>query len=187
MSTDTLSEVLRAVRLTGAVFFSVDASAPWVAETRRRRARSARTSCRASSTSSSTTWSPPARAGAGSWERSPVRLEAGDVIVFPQGDAHVMSSAPGMRGDPGDFAARRARTEQPSHRHQHAGGGAERDEPDLRLPRLRRAPVQPAAVRPPACHPRPRAVGRRRHRPLRRARPRGVDGPAPRQRACSRG
>jgi len=30
---DTLSDVLRAVRLTGAVFFSVDASAPWVAET----------------------------------------------------------------------------------------------------------------------------------------------------------
>jgi AraC-like DNA-binding protein len=26
-------------------------------------------------------------------------LEEGDVIVFPQGDAHVMSSAPGLRGD----------------------------------------------------------------------------------------
>jgi hypothetical protein len=33
MSTDTLSEVLRAVRLTGAIFFAVDASAPWIAET----------------------------------------------------------------------------------------------------------------------------------------------------------
>jgi AraC-like DNA-binding protein len=99
MSTDTLSEVLRAVRLTGAVFFSVEASAPWVAE------------------------SPSARevgpfimpgvehvieyhvVTAGScWgglvEEAPVRLGAGDVIVFPQGDAHVMSSAPGMRGIP---------------------------------------------------------------------------------------
>jgi AraC-like DNA-binding protein len=28
---------------------------------------------------------------------TPVKLEEGDVIVFPQGDAHVMSSAPGMR------------------------------------------------------------------------------------------
>jgi AraC-like DNA-binding protein len=28
---------------------------------------------------------------------SPIRLEAGDVILFPQGDPHVMSSAPGMR------------------------------------------------------------------------------------------
>jgi len=27
----------------------------------------------------------------------PIRLEAGDVILFPLGDAHVMSSAPGMR------------------------------------------------------------------------------------------
>jgi AraC-like DNA-binding protein len=29
-----------------------------------------------------------------------VRLETGDVIVFPQGDAHVISSTPGMRGGP---------------------------------------------------------------------------------------
>lgn len=32
MSTDTLSDVLRAVRLSGAVFFDVQAGAPWVAE-----------------------------------------------------------------------------------------------------------------------------------------------------------
>src|SRR2546430_985206 len=32
MSTDTLSDVLRAVRLTGAVFFTIDAVPPWVAE-----------------------------------------------------------------------------------------------------------------------------------------------------------
>jgi hypothetical protein len=28
---------------------------------------------------------------------SPIRLESGDVILFPQGDPHVMSSAPGLR------------------------------------------------------------------------------------------
>jgi AraC-like DNA-binding protein len=28
---------------------------------------------------------------------APVRLEAGDVVLFPQGDPHVISSAPGMR------------------------------------------------------------------------------------------
>jgi AraC-like DNA-binding protein len=33
---------------------------------------------------------------------SPVRLEAGDVVLFPQGDPHVMSSAPGMRGPGAD-------------------------------------------------------------------------------------
>ena len=32
MNADTLSEVLKAVRLKGAVFFDVEASAPWVAE-----------------------------------------------------------------------------------------------------------------------------------------------------------
>jgi AraC-like DNA-binding protein len=97
VSTDTLSEVLRAVRLNGAVFFAIDAASPWVAE------------------------APPAREvghhllpgaehvieyhvvthGAcwgGIVGEPPVRLEAGDVIAFPQGDAHIMSSAPGMRG-----------------------------------------------------------------------------------------
>ena len=28
---------------------------------------------------------------------SPVRLETGDIVMFPHGDAHVLSSAPGMR------------------------------------------------------------------------------------------
>jgi AraC-like DNA-binding protein len=96
---DTLSDVLRAVRLTGAVYFSIDASAPWVAET------------------------PPGDAIApfivsgvehvidyhlvttgscwgGLIDQPPLRLGAGDVIVFPQGDPHVMSSTPGMRGAP---------------------------------------------------------------------------------------
>jgi AraC-like DNA-binding protein len=96
---DTLSDVLRAVRLTGAVFFDVHASEPWVAE------------------------APPGRAIVGAifpgvehlisyhvvargecWGHvlgePPRRLLAGDVIVFPHGDPHVMSSAPGMRGTP---------------------------------------------------------------------------------------
>ena len=30
--TDTLSDVLRAIRLTGAVFFAIDASSPWLTE-----------------------------------------------------------------------------------------------------------------------------------------------------------
>ena len=32
MSVDTLSDVLRAVRLRGAIFFDVETAAPWVAE-----------------------------------------------------------------------------------------------------------------------------------------------------------
>lgn len=99
MSLDTLSDVLRAVRLTGAVFYDVRPGAAWVAAT------------------------PPASAIAdqvmpgaehviefhailrgscwgGVTDQPPVRLEAGDVIVFPQGDAHVLSSAPGLRAEP---------------------------------------------------------------------------------------
>lgn len=94
--TDTLSDVLRAVRLTGAVFFAIDASSPWVTEA-----------------PPASTIAPYIMPGvehvieyhvitAGScWGgvvgEPAVRLEAGDVIVFPQGDPHVVSSAAGMR------------------------------------------------------------------------------------------
>lgn len=96
MSGDTLSDLLRAVRFRGALFYYIDGASPWVAE------------------------APPARdiipailPGAehmiefhgivkGScWAaitgESPLRLEEGDVVLFPQGDPHVMSSAPGLR------------------------------------------------------------------------------------------
>jgi AraC-like DNA-binding protein len=96
MSRDTLSDVLRAVRLRGAVFYYIDGSSPWVAE------------------------APPAAeiipaimpgtehmiefhgvVQGSCWGaivgEPPIRLEAGDVILFPQGDPHVMSSAPKMR------------------------------------------------------------------------------------------
>ena len=49
MTHDTLSDVLRNVRLRGAVFFSVSGNSGWVAE-RRRRGRSRRSCCTASST-----------------------------------------------------------------------------------------------------------------------------------------
>jgi len=107
---DTLSEVLRAVRLTGAVYFSIDGSTPWVVET------------------------PPGRViaphvGSGvehvinyhvvtagvCWvglagERG-LRAQAGDVVVFPQGDPHVLSSEPGMRARP-DVELYRAANQQ---------------------------------------------------------------------------
>jgi AraC-like DNA-binding protein len=88
--------VLRAVRLRGALFYYIDGSSPWVAA------------------------APPAQEiipaimpGAehmiefhglveGSCWASvvgepPVHLDAGDVILFPQGDPHVISSDPGVR------------------------------------------------------------------------------------------
>jgi len=105
---DALSDVLRAVRLTGAIFFDVRAAEPWVAET------------------------PPGEAivrtifpdaghlipyhvitrghcWAGPAGDEPLKLEKGDVIVFPQGDAHVLSSASGMRATPNPSIYKRAR------------------------------------------------------------------------------
>jgi AraC-like DNA-binding protein len=98
-ATDVLSDVLRSVRLTGAVFFDFELSSPWVAE------------------------APPASEIAGRvmpgaqrvieyhlvahgacWGgvvgEAPIRLKAGDLILFPQGDPHVLSSEPGLRAVP---------------------------------------------------------------------------------------
>jgi AraC-like DNA-binding protein len=99
MSLDVLSDVLRVVRLTGVVYFDFTLNAPWVAE------------------------APPARDIAGTvlpgseriveyhlivegsaWGNivggEPIHLRGGDLLLFPQGDAHVLSSAPGMRSTP---------------------------------------------------------------------------------------
>jgi AraC-like DNA-binding protein len=96
---DVLSDVLRAVRLTGVAYFDFELSTPWVAE------------------------APPSREIAGivmpgaehvieyhliakgsAWGHRvgepPIQLCEGDFLVFPQGDAHVLSSAPGMRAAP---------------------------------------------------------------------------------------
>lgn len=98
MSADVLSQVLRAVRLSGAVFFTFEAADRWVAEA-----------------PTSSTVAPLVLPGAehvsefhvvtrgscwaGLADGPKLKLAEGDVIMFPQGDAHVMSSAPGMRGD----------------------------------------------------------------------------------------
>jgi AraC-like DNA-binding protein len=96
MSRDTLSDVLRAVRLRGAVFYYIEGASPWVAE-----APAAREIIPAimpgvdhmiefHGAIEGSCWA--AIAG-----ESPVRLAEGDLVLFPQGNAHVVSSAPGMR------------------------------------------------------------------------------------------
>ena len=124
MKADVLSDVLRAVRLTGAVYFDFELSSPWVAE------------------------APPSREIAGKvmpgaqrvieyhliargacWGHAigqePIRLREGDLIVFPQGDAHVLSSAPGMRAAPDMSVFARPSTPLPLV-YELGGGGPER-------------------------------------------------------------
>ncbi|MFT3926590.1 MAG: AraC family transcriptional regulator [Myxococcales bacterium] len=96
---DALSQVLRAVHLTGAVYFAIEASDPWVAETPPSREIGPRILPRAEHVieyhvvTAGSCWG-------GIVDEPAVQLEAGDVLVFPQGDRHVVSSAPGMRGGP---------------------------------------------------------------------------------------
>lgn len=96
---DALSDVLRAVRLTGAVFFDVYASEPWVAET-----PPGESIVRSIFTEAEHLIPYHVVTRGSCWGglvgEEPLRLSAGDVIVFPRGSAHVMSSAPGMRGRP---------------------------------------------------------------------------------------
>lgn len=109
MERDTLSEVLRSIRLRGTVFFQLQGGTPWVVE------------------------SPPASEIAavvipgaehvmayhvvtkgscwvGVVGSQPVRVAEGEIVVFAHGDRHVLSSAPDMRAarsvDPEHFPAR---------------------------------------------------------------------------------
>lgn len=101
MSHDPLSDVLRSVRLRGAVFYYVSCGEEWVAE--------APAACELA---------PALMPGCehvleyhlfmkgDGWAATngvaPVRLTAGDIVMFPHGDAHVLSSAPGMSARPQD-------------------------------------------------------------------------------------
>ncbi|HLE71491.1 MAG TPA: AraC family transcriptional regulator [Vicinamibacteria bacterium] len=91
---DALSDVLRAVRLSGALFFVVDATSPWLVEI-----------------PSAAAISPLILPGAGHlisyhvvtegsfWGgilgEPAMRLEAGDVLIVPHGDPYVLSTAKG--------------------------------------------------------------------------------------------
>jgi AraC-like DNA-binding protein len=99
MTTDVLSDVLRAVRLTGAVYFDFELSSPWVAEAPPSREVASKVMPDAQRVIE---YHVVARGAC--WGHAighdPIRLREGDLIVFPQGDPHVLSSAPGMRAAP---------------------------------------------------------------------------------------
>jgi AraC-like DNA-binding protein len=96
---DPLSDVLRAVRLTGAVFFRVEATSPWVIEMPDSSALASVTLPRAQHVISYHVVTRGSCSGALLGEAA-VRLDEGDVLVFPHGDPYVMSIVEAMRGGP---------------------------------------------------------------------------------------
>ena len=123
-ATDVLSDVLRAVRLTGAVFFDFELTSPWVAEA-------------PPSSEIAASVMPGAQrvieyhliARGGCWAQmiggEPVFVREGDLILFPQGDPHVLSSAPGMRATPDLSMFQRGNTPLPLV-YEMGGGGEDR-------------------------------------------------------------
>jgi AraC-like DNA-binding protein len=124
MVSDVLSDVLRAVRLTGAVYFLFELSAPWVAEA-------------PPSHDIAAVVMPGAQrvleyhliAEGAAWGHAigdePRRLREGDLLIFPQGSPHVLSSAPGMRATPDVKAYARSSTPLPLM-YEMGGGSPER-------------------------------------------------------------
>jgi AraC-like DNA-binding protein len=102
MSTDALSDVLSAVRLSGSIFFDVTAKSPWVAEAppgaqiANEVAPGAQHAIEYHVVTRGSCWI--SLIGDAGFE--PVKLEEGDIAVIPHGDPHVISSAPGMRAAP---------------------------------------------------------------------------------------
>ena len=101
---DALSEVLRLVRLTGAVFLNAEMSAPWMVRTPSARQLAAKLMPQAD-------WLVEYHliVEGCCWVRvdgdEPVRLSAGDLVMLPHGDAHHLSSEPGFDAPASDGAA----------------------------------------------------------------------------------
>ncbi len=101
MSQDTLSDVLRSVRLRGAVFFYISGLGEWAAE-----APASKDIAPRMMPGVEHVMEYHVVARGSCWAGIPggpaARLSTGDVALFPHGDAHVVSSAAGMRGNAPD-------------------------------------------------------------------------------------
>jgi AraC-like DNA-binding protein len=95
MTTDTLSDVLRSVRLRGAVFYYLSFGHEWAVE-----APSAKEIAGAVIPGAEHVMEYHVITKGSGWAaivgEPPARLETGDIVMFPHGDAHVLSSAPGI-------------------------------------------------------------------------------------------
>ena len=99
MNQDTLSDVLRTVRLRGSLYFHVRGTRDWAAE-----APPSRDIAAAVMPGSEHVMEFHVVLSGACWAAAvggqPVHLVAGDLVIFAHGDAHVVSSAPGMRAQP---------------------------------------------------------------------------------------
>lgn len=125
MNTDVLSDVLKTIRLSGAIFFDVSASNPWVAEA----PPAASIAAKVMPGSQHVMEYHVITSGSG-WaelldvDEAPVQLAPGSVIMFPLGDRHVLSSELRMRAKP-DVAIldRLEKNESPPFYLEKFGGG----------------------------------------------------------------
>jgi AraC-like DNA-binding protein len=122
---DVLSDVLRAVRFTGVIFFERNNQAPWVGVSPCSATIAGNVMPHAQhvinfhALVAGTCW-----AAIVGGEGLGVHLNAGDIVIFPMGDANVLSSAPGMRGEPDPaLYARPCDRQLPIVTHYNGGGG----------------------------------------------------------------
>ncbi|MFO1329029.1 MAG: AraC family transcriptional regulator [Rubrivivax sp.] len=96
MEPDILSDVLRSVRLRGSLYYHVSGGREWAAE-----APPSRDIAAAVMPGSEHVMEFHVVLAGSCWAAAlggePVRLGAGDLVIYPQGDAHVVSSDPGLR------------------------------------------------------------------------------------------
>jgi AraC-like DNA-binding protein len=96
MKSDTLSDVLRALRLRGAVFYHLRLPDEWAVEAPPMHEIAGVLFPRAEHVMEYHVMA-EGRGWASVAGLPPVRLSAGDVVLLPHGDAHVLSSDPGLR------------------------------------------------------------------------------------------
>jgi AraC-like DNA-binding protein len=101
VAVDVLSDVLLAVRLTGAVYYDIEARSPFVAQSPPTDVIAAKVAADAEHLigfhvlTSGSCWVETVD------DPDPaVLMQAGDMVIFPAGEANILASAPGMRGQP---------------------------------------------------------------------------------------
>jgi AraC-like DNA-binding protein len=106
---DVLSDVLREIRLTGAVYFDIHAGAPWIATT-----PGSASICASVMPEFEHVIAFHIMIDGGAWAhivdepQSALYLDAGDAVIFPRGHSHTLSSEQNDRAEPDFDLYRRA-------------------------------------------------------------------------------